>query len=173
MEDILEGGPEPLLPANDIRFEPEPLPSKRIRRFPRAYNDYIPSSQTVLSHIPKRKTARQLAQERLDAQQQLLATQAPAPEPSPSPEPDVAPETFSTEPDEFGLYREYTHQPTLVPVPAPSDVIDSSHLLDPRKVGNRKLRYQRRRRTMKLARLQKIWWMSWVMGHCNILCSNF
>lgn len=124
-EDILDF-PVAEMPAP---IEEEPLPRRRVPKWPSKYEDYAPYLTTGLPHAPKAKTVRQRAQEALDALREAAAARPP-PEKSPSPPPPLPP-LFVTDPDAFGLYREYPRKPTLVPVENLMDYINSSNLRDP------------------------------------------
>ena len=87
-------------------FIPAPTTSGRQRQFPRRYHDFLPNSTTQVPHLPERIIA-------------YAPTPLPAEPRSPSPvqsevlEPE--PQSITTEPDEFGLYRIYENYPSLVP----------------------------------------------------------
>ncbi|KAF9455696.1 hypothetical protein BDZ94DRAFT_1277580, partial [Collybia nuda] len=90
--------------ADKVIFKPQPTASGRIRKFPKQYTDFLPSSATPVPHMPDRPP-------RIIAQKP-----AAAPSPSPPPEtPEAAPTTIETEPNEFGLYRVYMTFPTNDP----------------------------------------------------------
>lgn len=126
--------PEPP-PPEPALTEPEALPAKHVRKFPQKYDDSIvaiPSANlTNLAHFPPRpKTARQLAQEHLD-ELAAYALEHPEPPAPPTPPPEPKPMVFRTEPDSFGLYREYPVEPTLVPTATLKKLIDACSLQQP------------------------------------------
>ena len=84
-----------------------PLPQKRVRRYPRRYNDFIPTSFMPLDHTPVYKTKRQ----RLAEQAHTRRTPPPKPEQVASPliEPVI------TEPNGHGLFRIYSVSPARDP----------------------------------------------------------
>ena len=96
--------PQPEPPKSP--FQPAPTKSGRQRRFPRHYQDFLPNSSTQIPHLPPKPT--------------IPRNPTPTPqnvtEKSPTPPPDTQePFAFTTEPDEFGLYRVYTSYPSSNP----------------------------------------------------------
>jgi hypothetical protein len=91
------------------QFIPAPTTSGRQRQFPRRYHDFLPNSTTQVPHLPERIIAR--------APSPLPADSAEPSSPSPvqSEVPEPEPQSITTEPDEFGLYRIYETYPSLVP----------------------------------------------------------
>ena len=91
--------PEPESPPPSISF------SGRRRKVPRALKDYIPHSLVGLpSHlrpVPAKTTVPPPAE---------LNDPSPVPTPEPDPGPDDE-DVFTTEPNGFGLYRQYTRKP--------------------------------------------------------------
>jgi hypothetical protein len=87
-------------------FQPAPTASGRQRRFPRHYQDFLPNSSTQIPHMPPKPT---IARNPIPTPQNHT-------EKSPTPPPDIRePSVFTTEPDEFGLYRVYTSYPSSNP----------------------------------------------------------
>ncbi|KAF9232301.1 hypothetical protein BU15DRAFT_67584 [Melanogaster broomeanus] len=102
--------------------------SGRRIRLPARFDDYLPGSSTHLAHMP------------LSAQQQRLLNPGPAPAPSPSPSSNSQSERsnsppiptplvpFTTEPDQFGLYRIYANLPTQISIDTLHSVSDAPSL---------------------------------------------
>jgi hypothetical protein len=85
-------------------FQPPPTTSGRQRRFPRHYQDFLPSSTTNIPHMPPKQV--------------VPPPSHPEPQqPTRSPSPIVQPpaNVIKTDPDEFGLYRVYTSYPRTNP----------------------------------------------------------
>jgi hypothetical protein len=88
------------------QFIPAPTTFGRQRQFPRRYHDFLPNSTTQVPHLPERIIA--CAPSPLPAEP---SSQSPVQSEVPEPEP----QSITTEPDEFGLYRIYETYPSLVP----------------------------------------------------------
>lgn len=84
-------------------FHPPPTTSGRQRRFPRQYQDFLPSATTYIPHMPPKR----VIQPPSHSYSQLQNTRSP----SPIPQADV----IKTDRDEFGLYRVYTSYPHTNP----------------------------------------------------------
>ena len=82
--------------------------SGRRRRVPRVLKDYIPHSLVGLLHL--RPTP---CEPTLDEEPEVPSP-ASTPAPDPEPDTDYDPE-FTTEPNGFGLYRQYTRKPLTDP----------------------------------------------------------
>lgn len=119
--------------------DPEAPLGPRQKRWPAKYIDMLPSSARPLPnmpHVPVKQTKRQ----RDAAAAAAHADMASAPSPSPPPEEQPLDDEVSitTEPNAFGLYREYTIRPTHDPEQSLglADACDSlglasTHVLDP------------------------------------------
>ena len=86
-------------------FQPPPTTSGRRRRFPRQYQDFLPSSTTNIPHMPPKQV---LLPSHSDPQSPNTRSPSPIAEP---PQPNV----IKTDRDEFGLYRLYTSYPRTNP----------------------------------------------------------
>ncbi len=88
------------------QFIPAPTTSGRQRRFPQRFQDFLPNSTTKVPHIPEK-----------------IKIHAPSTHPAkprfPSPPqteiPELEPQSITTKPDEFGLYRVYETYPSHIP----------------------------------------------------------
>ena len=94
---IMEATPE---------FQPPPTTSGRQRRFPRQYQDFLPSSTTNIPHMPPKQVV-----------QPPSHSEPQSPDPrSPSPIAEFPQANIiKTDRDEFGLYRVYTSYPCTNP----------------------------------------------------------
>jgi hypothetical protein len=93
----------------NVQFLPKPTTSGRIRKFPRHFNDYLPSLSTSLPHMP------QPLPRRVPRPRSPQSTPPLSPTPSihnRGPTPNLA---YTTEPNEFGVYRCYSTRPTYIP----------------------------------------------------------
>jgi hypothetical protein len=97
--------PEPIKDPTP-EFQPPPTTSGRQRRFPRQYQDFLPSSTTNIPHMPPKPAI----QPPSHPEPQSPNTRSPSPIPEP-PQADV----IKTDRDEFGLYRVYTTYPRTNP----------------------------------------------------------
>lgn len=84
----------------------DPLPQKQVRRYPRHYKDFIPTSFMPLSHTPVYKTKRQRLAEQEHARDTTSATEPEQQLASTLTEPVVM------EPDGYGMFRVYSVAPT-------------------------------------------------------------
>lgn len=108
-EDRLEGPPPTLADDASLVLSPEPPPpepvsfslSGRRRKPPRALKDYLPHSLVGLPSHLRPVTP---------VPPNPMPTVVPSPIPSPTPEPEPEP-IITTEPNGFGLYRQYTRRP--------------------------------------------------------------
>ena len=94
--------PEPIRDVTP-EFQPPPTTSGHQRRFPRRYQDFLPSSTTNIPHLPPK----QVLQPPSHSDPQSPNTRSPSPPPQPN--------VIKTDRDEFGLYRLYTSYPHTNP----------------------------------------------------------
>jgi hypothetical protein len=97
--------PEPIRDVTP-EFQPPPTTSSHQRRFPRRYQDFLPSSTTNIPHLPPK----QVLQPPSHSDPQSPNTRSPSPLAEP-PQPNV----IKTDRDEFGLYRLYMSYPHTNP----------------------------------------------------------
>ena len=85
-------------------FQPPPMTSGRLRRFPQQYQDFLPSSTTQIPHMPPKE----VIQPPLHSNPHFPNIQSPSQTPEP-PQTNV----IKTDRDKFGLFRVYTTHPQI------------------------------------------------------------
>lgn len=115
----------------DVRFEIlKPTSSGCTRKFPRRFNDFLPSLSTALPHMPA-PVPRNPPPSSIQPMQSPETTPGPDPRSNGTPEPGET--IFTTEADEFGLYRCYFNIPSFIPdmeISLEDTCDDSSYAID-------------------------------------------
>lgn len=104
---------------------PFPLPAKRRRRVPKLAEDMIPSYNIGVSQFRDAGFAR-LQHNASKKKKNSMSVREPTPEASPESSRPPTPRPFRTEPDEFGLFREYR----VLPQREPSEELDVFSVAD-------------------------------------------
>jgi hypothetical protein len=98
---------EPELTSDPIpKFQPPPTSSGRQRRFPRHYQDFLPSSTTNIPHMPPKQSVQPASH----PEPQPLNIRSPSPVAQP-PQANI----IKTDQDDFCLYRVYKSYPRTNP----------------------------------------------------------